>query len=194
MPQNKNLSRRDALKTLVAATGAVALTSLPSQWTKPVVEVGALPAHAQGSFTINLVSADFPGGDSNCRADDSLIEIIFTYNDPTGNVTTGTTSPTATNGTYDGSLLNFYIKMSPSGLDGTNDWPLNSPDISMSPDSDEYTGTITVLYCVPYGEMTSPPYPEAKGEDSTAYGRFYLQNDIGLISNSISIKKNNPQK
>ncbi len=29
MPPRKNLSRRDALKTLAAATGAVALTSLP---------------------------------------------------------------------------------------------------------------------------------------------------------------------
>jgi hypothetical protein len=194
MPQNKNLSRRDALKTLAAATGAVALTSLPNKWATPVVEVGALPAHAQGSFTINLVSADFPGGDSNCRADDSLIEIIFTYNDPTGNVTTGTTSPTATNGTYDGSIIDVYIEMYPSRAGGPQQWPLNNLNITLSQNSNEYTGTITVLYCVPFGAMASPPYPETKDEDDTASGRFHLQNDIGLVSNSISIKKDNPKK
>jgi hypothetical protein len=43
------LSRRDALKTLAAITGAVTLASLPNNWEKPVVEVGALPAHAQAS-------------------------------------------------------------------------------------------------------------------------------------------------
>ena len=51
MPQDRNLSRRDALKTLAAATGAVALTSLPV-WEKPVVKVGALPAHAQSSALV----------------------------------------------------------------------------------------------------------------------------------------------
>ncbi len=41
------LSRRDALKTLAALSGAVALSSLPNKWNTPLVEVGALPAHAQ---------------------------------------------------------------------------------------------------------------------------------------------------
>lgn len=45
------LTRRDALKTLAAVTGAVTLSSLPNQWEKPLVEVGALPAHAQTSVT-----------------------------------------------------------------------------------------------------------------------------------------------
>jgi hypothetical protein len=190
MPHNKNLSRRDALKTLAAATGAVALTSLPGKWAKPVVEVGALPAHAQGSFTVNLVSVRWT--ETSCgRTGDSQAEIIFTYNDPTGNVTTGTTSSAATNGSYDGSLLNVYLKMSPSGLDGANNWPLNSPDISLSQDSDEYTGTVTTLYCVPFGEITSPP-SLAKGEDDEVYARFYLQNDIGLVSNSVSVTRQKP--
>ena len=43
------LSRREALKTLAAITGAVALSNLPNQWEKPVVDVGVLPAHAQTS-------------------------------------------------------------------------------------------------------------------------------------------------
>ncbi len=51
MSQQHKLSRREALKTLTALTGAAALTSLPGQWAKPIVEVGALPAHAQTSST-----------------------------------------------------------------------------------------------------------------------------------------------
>ncbi|GIK40840.1 MAG: hypothetical protein BroJett011_46730 [Chloroflexota bacterium] len=45
----KVLSRRDALKALAATTGAAALSSVPDQWQKPVVKVGALPAFAQVS-------------------------------------------------------------------------------------------------------------------------------------------------
>ncbi|NJN95927.1 MAG: twin-arginine translocation signal domain-containing protein [Anaerolineales bacterium] len=52
MTESKStLTRRDALKTLAAITGAVTLSSLPNQWEKPLVEVGALPAHAQTSVT-----------------------------------------------------------------------------------------------------------------------------------------------
>ncbi len=50
MNEKKTINRRQALKTLVAVTGAVSLASLPA-WEKPVIEVGALPAHAQNSGT-----------------------------------------------------------------------------------------------------------------------------------------------
>jgi hypothetical protein len=44
----RTLSRRQLLKAIIAAGGAVtASTLLPSEWSKPVVEVGMLPAHAQ---------------------------------------------------------------------------------------------------------------------------------------------------
>jgi len=43
------ISRRDALKILTAATGAAALANLPPSWSKPGVEVGVLPVHAQTS-------------------------------------------------------------------------------------------------------------------------------------------------
>ena len=46
---HRTLSRRDALKTLTALGGATALSSLPNNWETPLVEVGALPAHAQVS-------------------------------------------------------------------------------------------------------------------------------------------------
>lgn len=49
MPSS-NLSRRDALKLLAAATGAAALSNLPPAWSKPELQVGVLPAHAQTSL------------------------------------------------------------------------------------------------------------------------------------------------
>ena len=47
---DKKISRRRLLKTLAAAGGAAAAsTLLPGKWSRPKVEVGVLPAHAQGS-------------------------------------------------------------------------------------------------------------------------------------------------
>jgi hypothetical protein len=43
------IGRRQLLKTLVVAGGAAASTLLPGRWVKPLVKVGALPAHAQAS-------------------------------------------------------------------------------------------------------------------------------------------------
>jgi hypothetical protein len=47
----KNLSRRQALKAILAATGGIGLSAfLPSEWLKPVVKTGVLPVHAQTSI------------------------------------------------------------------------------------------------------------------------------------------------
>jgi hypothetical protein len=47
------VNRRDLLKLLAkgaaAATGAAAISTLPNKWVTPIVEFGALPAHAQSS-------------------------------------------------------------------------------------------------------------------------------------------------
>jgi hypothetical protein len=46
----ETLGRRQLLKALAATGGAVAASSLlPGKWTKPVIEAGVLPAHAQVS-------------------------------------------------------------------------------------------------------------------------------------------------
>jgi hypothetical protein len=45
----KQLSRRDALKVLGAATGASMLANLPEKWSSPELLSGVLPAHAQTS-------------------------------------------------------------------------------------------------------------------------------------------------
>ncbi len=66
--EKPTLSRRDALKTIAAATGATALATLPGKWETPIIEGGMLPAHAQASgptaieypFT-SIVEVGLPG-------------------------------------------------------------------------------------------------------------------------------------
>lgn len=53
----KKLSRRDTIKILAAAAGAGALANLPSKWTKPGMDFGLLPAHAQTSQIIHTLLA-----------------------------------------------------------------------------------------------------------------------------------------
>jgi len=46
--QETAVSRRQLLKALIATGGAItASTLLPAKWSKPIVEVGVLPVHAQ---------------------------------------------------------------------------------------------------------------------------------------------------
>jgi hypothetical protein len=48
--EKQSLSRRELLKLLVAASGAVAASSLlPNEWVKPRLGLGVLPAHAQST-------------------------------------------------------------------------------------------------------------------------------------------------
>ncbi|RME74252.1 MAG: twin-arginine translocation signal domain-containing protein, partial [Chloroflexi bacterium] len=71
MNTEKRISRRQALKTLAAITGAVSLASLPN-WEKPVIEVGALPAHAQTStLTISNFTGEIPNI-NNCEASSGI--------------------------------------------------------------------------------------------------------------------------
>jgi len=81
-PKNTNLNRREALKTILAASGAlVAAASLPGRWSKPLVEAGVVPAHAQGSlpaFTVSVLEA--------CR---DLRSARIGYSDPAGLVSNG---------------------------------------------------------------------------------------------------------
>lgn len=64
----ETLGRRELLKALAATGGAVAATTLlPGKWIKPVIEVGMLPAHAQGSAlaisNFNIVGPLMPGNE-----------------------------------------------------------------------------------------------------------------------------------
>ncbi len=61
------ITRRELLKALLAASGAAALSTVPNQWKTPVVEVGALPAHAQGSLR-GSITANIRGPSGGARA------------------------------------------------------------------------------------------------------------------------------
>jgi hypothetical protein len=61
----KEISRRDAIKILAAVAGATALVNLPDKWTKPGMEVGVLPAHAQTSLGLHTLAAGPDDPDAN---------------------------------------------------------------------------------------------------------------------------------
>jgi hypothetical protein len=56
MKQN-SISRRNLLKLISAAGGAIALANLPVHWLKPSVKMGLLPVHAQSSGTHVVTAA-----------------------------------------------------------------------------------------------------------------------------------------
>lgn len=74
-----NLSRREALKALVATGGALAAAAfVPGKWAKPVIEGGVVPAHAQSTLpplSVAVVQACDEG------------TATVSYSDPAGLVT-----------------------------------------------------------------------------------------------------------
>ena len=64
--RSHNLNRRELLRVLAASGCALGAAGfLPGKWTKPLVQSGVLPAHAQSTqplvcnFTLDVVSYDF---------------------------------------------------------------------------------------------------------------------------------------
>jgi hypothetical protein len=90
--EKKSLNRREALKTIAASAGALgAAAFLPGKWSKPLVELGVLPAHAQGTI-IDLVISDlrfrFPTSSSKPNEIRYGYFASFDYLDPLGKVNT----------------------------------------------------------------------------------------------------------
>ncbi len=82
---SKPISRRNALKIIVATTSAATLSNLPGQWLKPVLRAGVLPAHAQTSGQ--------PTANPNPTAANTATPTATATNTPTS---TPTNTPTAT--------------------------------------------------------------------------------------------------
>jgi hypothetical protein len=72
---SKKLSRRDAIKVLGAATGAVVLANLPTKWSKPELISGVLPAHAQTSTSLPFAMAGCGVAGTLCADTNSLVTI-----------------------------------------------------------------------------------------------------------------------
>ena len=84
-----SISRRQLLKIVAAAAGTAVLSSVPNKWETPVVDVGMLPAHAQGL--------------SGNGAIDGYVVLQYTFNptgtnSPANNVSVRTISPLVING------------------------------------------------------------------------------------------------
>jgi hypothetical protein len=80
----KKISRRQVLKTLLAAGGGIGAASfLPAKWLKPVVESGVLPAHAQTSGAVKLCVSGYTlftytsGGGANLNLDLQVPAALF---------------------------------------------------------------------------------------------------------------------
>ena len=61
---NQSINRREVLKVLTAASGAFGVAAfLPAEWSKPAIQAGVIPAHAQSSqppLTISNLTAQVP--------------------------------------------------------------------------------------------------------------------------------------
>jgi len=96
--QTGSLTRRAALKALAAATGSVALTSLPAFWRTPSVRVGALPALAQISplpTATSTATSPAPTGTNTPTSTGTPIPSSTTTDTPTPTAT-ATDTPTLT--------------------------------------------------------------------------------------------------
>jgi len=100
--KDRAISRRALLKAITATSSALmASTILPKQWHEPIVEIGYLPAHAQGSvdndddderpgiFVLSnlqrtMISLNGCSGPQNQVG--SLFEISFDYRNSSGNL------------------------------------------------------------------------------------------------------------
>ncbi len=74
----RRMNRRQFLKALAVATGVAALSTLPSKWKTPVVEVGALPAHAQVSSSFGRITGLVAGGLTSTKTSNpSSVSIVI---------------------------------------------------------------------------------------------------------------------
>ncbi|MBI4761433.1 MAG: twin-arginine translocation signal domain-containing protein [Chloroflexota bacterium] len=104
---SQKLSRREALKLLAAATGAAALSTLPPAWSKPDLQMGVLPVHAQTSAGIHTVTAGASDPAANycfplistATITPPTPGIVMRYNITTSGTPPTVTSPAALTGT-----------------------------------------------------------------------------------------------
>ena len=121
----KKISRRDAMKFLAAAVGAATVANLPPKWSKPGLEAGVLPAHAQTSILHDLT----------CDADS---DIIVNVEQSPVTVTSGVTIAPQTQGI----LMRYTIVHSSSFGSISSPIPLSGT----SPTDTNGRATIDVTY------------------------------------------------
>ncbi len=122
-------------------------TLLPGQWIKPLVEVGYLPAHAQGSGGTATSGTATNGTSSTTLAictnsittqPGNSYDISFDYTTPSGTVAAG------------GATVQHSYQFQPSGLSGTINRTLAASNIT----GDGYSGSISYTICMAFGSET----------------------------------------
>lgn len=120
------VTRREVLKAMAAVTGAAALAGLPSKWKKPVVQVGALPAHAQG--TIPTANLDIIRTSGRCINQFNQWDVYFVYDIPGG-----------------AKSFELIVEGQPNGCEGILE---GTPKLEKTGDSFSGSGKWTFLYKV----------------------------------------------
>ncbi len=131
--KSKTLSRRDTIKVLAAAVGAGALANLPGKWTKPGLDFGVLPAHAQTSQTVHTLVA---GADA--QIDNNVEQPPITINS-----TVQITPPTP------GILMRYSIVLDePQGVNAVRRTAIDIPAESTGtvPTDSTGLGTLPITY------------------------------------------------
>lgn len=169
--QTPSLSRRKLLQALAATGGAVITASLlPGKWTTPMVEVGYLPAHAQGTPsrlpTLEITNLDRRvvdlngcGGPNNAVG--TLFEIEFDYQSAGGDISAN-------------SRIIHSSEFSPSGRRSS----FEVTDFTI--DGNRFEGSITYTVCTGFGA------------DTSVRTTIALVDDEGRTSNEISITNAKP--
>ena len=136
---HRALSRRDALKTLTAMGGAAALSSLPGKWETPLVEVGALPAHAQvsGAEIAKIEDILIIGEDE----DIFIWVFVISHNVPAG-------IPVDEEGIFDVGAMEAHFAF--SGGSGGDALPI----IAGIMEGDEYSGQSLGFFLLTFGTHT----------------------------------------
>lgn len=179
--EKARLSRRQALKALIALTGASTLSALPNKWEKPLIEVGALPAFAQispipssvpptPSPTLNIsdlsVSDRQAGCDPGGGEPGNLFLVSLSYTDPSGL-------------TPDEARLRITFEFLPSHSIDSDQIVLGP--INITGGENGFTqGTVTVPICVAFGSDTSVNLTVS------------LVNQEGVVSNELTANVVNP--
>ena len=158
-----NRNRRNALKKLLAGSGAVvASQSIPEKWAKPVVDSVMLPGHAQTSGAISanwVLGDDAPGGLSGMTAISQNNTSGFLYDDGTDSSITAALSPAVA-----GVPISLDISVSGTTFTGFVTAPASSVTTSnsgdatflngVSPSNSDFgdtpgTGVITMTFSAP---------------------------------------------
>jgi hypothetical protein len=108
---DKKITRRDALKTIIAAgSGIVAAGFVPEKWVKPVVKSGVLPVHAQSSSPMPTQTPDYIQG--NYFAGNTLTAFALVSSQPiapTDNQAPSSTKRPGVSNPVEGKDVTLYV-------------------------------------------------------------------------------------